>query len=165
MHFCLLQILNRDNVQEGNNEAAGYIVSRGIVVILRSAVIPDGSIVWVTDTSNKTKLMRIDYCCWDQLTKTANEAANVLSCPNFGRDPSLQAKDDQINIQHTFHAQDPSLSGKTKSKKQKNEKQKTVGSSGLMFCLQFFYLSSMSNSENKHIWVTLAPNTQQWLHG
>ncbi|XP_031129265.1 inactive glucose-1-phosphate adenylyltransferase small subunit 2, chloroplastic isoform X2 [Ipomoea triloba] len=40
-----VKILNRDNVQEGNNEAAGYIVSRGIVVILRSAVIPDGSIV------------------------------------------------------------------------------------------------------------------------
>ncbi|KAL2507205.1 Inactive glucose-1-phosphate adenylyltransferase small subunit 2 [Forsythia ovata] len=37
-------IINRDNVQEGDNEENGYIISGGIVIILRSAVIPDGSI-------------------------------------------------------------------------------------------------------------------------
>ena len=41
----LMQIINKDNVQEGNNEANGFIISGGIVVILCSAVIPDGSIV------------------------------------------------------------------------------------------------------------------------
>lgn len=41
-----MQIINKDNVQEGNNEANGFIISGGIVVILRSAVIPDGTIVW-----------------------------------------------------------------------------------------------------------------------
>lgn len=40
-----MQIINKDNVQEGNNEANGFIISGGIVVILRSAVIPDGTIV------------------------------------------------------------------------------------------------------------------------
>nr|XP_023912463.1 inactive glucose-1-phosphate adenylyltransferase small subunit 2, chloroplastic [Quercus suber] len=38
-------IINKDNVQEGNNEANGFIISGGIVVVLCSAVIPDGSIV------------------------------------------------------------------------------------------------------------------------
>uniref|UniRef100_A0A2N9EJT8 Nucleotidyl transferase domain-containing protein n=1 Tax=Fagus sylvatica TaxID=28930 RepID=A0A2N9EJT8_FAGSY len=38
-------IINKDNVQEGNNEANGFIISGGIVVLLRNAVIPNGSIV------------------------------------------------------------------------------------------------------------------------
>ncbi|KAL4631768.1 hypothetical protein ACB092_04G002400 [Castanea dentata] len=38
-------IINKDNVQEGNNEANGFIISGGIVVVLRSAVVPDGTIV------------------------------------------------------------------------------------------------------------------------
>uniref|UniRef100_A0A2N9I3J6 Nucleotidyl transferase domain-containing protein n=1 Tax=Fagus sylvatica TaxID=28930 RepID=A0A2N9I3J6_FAGSY len=38
-------IINKDNVQEGNNEANGFIISGGIVVVLRNAVIPNGSIV------------------------------------------------------------------------------------------------------------------------
>lgn len=38
-------IINKDNVQEGNNEANGYVISGGIVVVLPSAVIPDGSIL------------------------------------------------------------------------------------------------------------------------
>ncbi|KAK2974335.1 hypothetical protein RJ640_018042, partial [Escallonia rubra] len=40
-----VMIINNDSVQEGNNEANGYIITAGIVVILRSAVIPDGSIL------------------------------------------------------------------------------------------------------------------------
>ncbi|CBI24766.3 unnamed protein product, partial [Vitis vinifera] len=38
-------IMNRDNVQEGNREAHGYTISEGIVVVLKGAVIPDGSIL------------------------------------------------------------------------------------------------------------------------
>ncbi|XP_034686491.1 inactive glucose-1-phosphate adenylyltransferase small subunit 2, chloroplastic isoform X3 [Vitis riparia] len=38
-------IVNRDNVQEGNREAHGYTISEGIVVVLKGAVIPDGSIL------------------------------------------------------------------------------------------------------------------------
>ncbi|KAB1218192.1 Glucose-1-phosphate adenylyltransferase small subunit 1, chloroplastic [Morella rubra] len=38
-------IINKDNTLEGNNEANGYMISGGIVVILRGAVIPDGSIL------------------------------------------------------------------------------------------------------------------------
>jgi glucose-1-phosphate adenylyltransferase len=40
-----MQIINKDNVQESNREANGYIISGGIVVVLESAVIPDGSIL------------------------------------------------------------------------------------------------------------------------
>lgn len=40
-----VMIINKDNVQEGNMEANGYIISGGIVVIIRSAVIPDGTIL------------------------------------------------------------------------------------------------------------------------
>ncbi|CAK9165466.1 unnamed protein product [Ilex paraguariensis] len=40
-----VMIINKDNVQEGNKEAYGYIIAEGIVVIIRSAVIPDGSII------------------------------------------------------------------------------------------------------------------------
>lgn len=40
-----LQIINRDNVQERNREAFGYIVTGGIVVVLRGAEIADGSIL------------------------------------------------------------------------------------------------------------------------
>ncbi|KAK9287910.1 hypothetical protein L1049_016354 [Liquidambar formosana] len=40
-----VMIINKGNVQEGNREANGYIISGGIVVVLRSAVIPDGSIL------------------------------------------------------------------------------------------------------------------------
>ncbi|XP_048233893.1 inactive glucose-1-phosphate adenylyltransferase small subunit 2, chloroplastic isoform X2 [Ricinus communis] len=42
---CILNIINKDNVQEGNREANGYIISEGIVVVLQSAVIPDYSIL------------------------------------------------------------------------------------------------------------------------
>ncbi|KAL0392409.1 UNVERIFIED_CONTAM: Inactive glucose-1-phosphate adenylyltransferase small subunit, chloroplastic [Sesamum radiatum] len=40
-----VMIINKDSVQEGNMEANGYIISGGIVVVIRSAVIPDGSIL------------------------------------------------------------------------------------------------------------------------
>ncbi|KAA8532190.1 hypothetical protein F0562_006668 [Nyssa sinensis] len=40
-----VMIINKDNVQEGNKEAHGYVITSGLVVILRSAVIPDGSIL------------------------------------------------------------------------------------------------------------------------
>lgn len=42
----VMQITNKDNVQEGDMEANGYVISQGIIVIIRSAVIPDGSILW-----------------------------------------------------------------------------------------------------------------------
>ncbi|XP_031390884.1 inactive glucose-1-phosphate adenylyltransferase small subunit 2, chloroplastic [Punica granatum] len=38
-------IINRDSVQEGDREAEGYVIKDGIVVVLRGAVIPDGSIL------------------------------------------------------------------------------------------------------------------------
>ncbi|KAL5782058.1 hypothetical protein ACOSP7_007087 [Xanthoceras sorbifolium] len=40
-----VKIINKDNVQEGNREANGYIISGGIVVVLRGAEIADGSIL------------------------------------------------------------------------------------------------------------------------
>ncbi|KAL6527178.1 hypothetical protein OROGR_016268 [Orobanche gracilis] len=40
-----VMIINKDSVVEGNMEANGYIISGGITVIIRSAVIPDGSII------------------------------------------------------------------------------------------------------------------------
>ncbi|KAF5466169.1 hypothetical protein F2P56_016121 [Juglans regia] len=38
-------IINKDSVREGNSEANGYMISEGIVVVLHSAVIPNGSII------------------------------------------------------------------------------------------------------------------------
>ncbi|XP_072964789.1 inactive glucose-1-phosphate adenylyltransferase small subunit 2, chloroplastic [Typha angustifolia] len=40
-----VRIVNIDGVQECNREAHGYIISGGIVVVLRNAVIPDNSIL------------------------------------------------------------------------------------------------------------------------
>ncbi|KAK3204796.1 hypothetical protein Dsin_018842 [Dipteronia sinensis] len=40
-----VKIINKDNVQEGDREANGYIVSGGIVVLLRGAQIADGTIL------------------------------------------------------------------------------------------------------------------------
>lgn len=42
----LMQIINKDNVVEGNKEADGYVITGGIIVVIRSAVISDGSILW-----------------------------------------------------------------------------------------------------------------------
>ncbi|KFK42896.1 hypothetical protein AALP_AA1G052900 [Arabis alpina] len=40
-----VMIINRDNVEEGNREADGYVIREGIIVILRNAVIPNDSIL------------------------------------------------------------------------------------------------------------------------
>ncbi|MQL95345.1 hypothetical protein Taro_027996 [Colocasia esculenta] len=40
-----VKIVNADNVQEGDREESGYIITGGIVVVLKGAVIPDGSII------------------------------------------------------------------------------------------------------------------------
>ncbi|XP_075488182.1 inactive glucose-1-phosphate adenylyltransferase small subunit 2, chloroplastic isoform X2 [Primulina tabacum] len=40
-----VMIINKDNVQEANKEAEGYIITGGIIVITRSAAIPDGSVI------------------------------------------------------------------------------------------------------------------------
>ncbi|XP_052173289.1 inactive glucose-1-phosphate adenylyltransferase small subunit 2, chloroplastic [Diospyros lotus] len=40
-----VMIINKDNVEEANMESYGYTIKAGIAVILRSAVIPDGSII------------------------------------------------------------------------------------------------------------------------
>ncbi|XP_073314126.1 inactive glucose-1-phosphate adenylyltransferase small subunit 2, chloroplastic [Primulina huaijiensis] len=40
-----VMIINKDNVQEANKEAEGYIITGGIIVITRSAAIPDGTVI------------------------------------------------------------------------------------------------------------------------
>ncbi|XP_042479312.1 inactive glucose-1-phosphate adenylyltransferase small subunit 2, chloroplastic isoform X2 [Macadamia integrifolia] len=40
-----VQIVNKGNVQEGNRESDGFVISGGIVIVLKSAVIPDCSII------------------------------------------------------------------------------------------------------------------------
>ncbi|KAE8686718.1 Glucose-1-phosphate adenylyltransferase small subunit [Hibiscus syriacus] len=40
-----VKIINKDNVEEGEREGSGYIISGRIMVVLRSAEIPDGSIL------------------------------------------------------------------------------------------------------------------------
>ncbi|KAK8476836.1 hypothetical protein V6N11_030668 [Hibiscus sabdariffa] len=40
-----VKIINKDNVEEGDREASGYIISGKIMVVLRSAEIPDDSIL------------------------------------------------------------------------------------------------------------------------
>ncbi|KAJ4914513.1 hypothetical protein Rs2_00071 [Raphanus sativus] len=40
-----VMIINKDNVEEGNREAEGYVIREGIIVILRNAVIPNDSII------------------------------------------------------------------------------------------------------------------------
>lgn len=40
-----VMIINRDNVEESNREAEGYVIREGIIVILRNAVIPNDSII------------------------------------------------------------------------------------------------------------------------
>ncbi|MEM6597886.1 MAG: glucose-1-phosphate adenylyltransferase [Cyanobacteria bacterium P01_D01_bin.36] len=40
-----VQIINKDNVDEVEREAEGYYIRSGIVVILKNAVIPDGTII------------------------------------------------------------------------------------------------------------------------
>ncbi|XP_043708682.1 inactive glucose-1-phosphate adenylyltransferase small subunit 2, chloroplastic isoform X2 [Telopea speciosissima] len=40
-----VQIVNKENVQEGNREADGFVISERIVIVLKSAIIPDCSII------------------------------------------------------------------------------------------------------------------------
>ncbi len=42
---CDVQIVNKDNVQEAERENQGFYIRNGIVVILKNAVIPDGTII------------------------------------------------------------------------------------------------------------------------
>lgn len=38
-------IVNKDGVQEANHEEKGYLIKSGIVVIMRGASIPDGTVI------------------------------------------------------------------------------------------------------------------------
>jgi len=40
-----VKIINKDNVQEADRESQGFYIRSGIVVVLKNAVIPDGSII------------------------------------------------------------------------------------------------------------------------
>jgi glucose-1-phosphate adenylyltransferase len=40
-----VQIINKDNVEEAERESEGFFIRSGIVVVLKGAVIPDGTII------------------------------------------------------------------------------------------------------------------------
>ncbi|NMG20189.1 glucose-1-phosphate adenylyltransferase [Brasilonema bromeliae] len=42
---CDVQIINKDNVQEAERENQGFYIKSGIVVVLKNAIIPDGTII------------------------------------------------------------------------------------------------------------------------
>jgi glucose-1-phosphate adenylyltransferase len=42
---CDVQIINKDRVEEANRESEGFYIRNGIVVVLKNAVIPDGTII------------------------------------------------------------------------------------------------------------------------
>jgi glucose-1-phosphate adenylyltransferase len=42
---CNVQILNKDRVEEADREDQGFCIRSGIVIILREAIIPDGTII------------------------------------------------------------------------------------------------------------------------
>lgn len=42
---CNVQIINKDRVEEANRENQGFYIRSGIVVVLKNAVIPDGTII------------------------------------------------------------------------------------------------------------------------
>lgn len=42
---CDVQIINKDNVQEAERESQGFFIRSGIVVVLKNAVIPDGTVI------------------------------------------------------------------------------------------------------------------------
>lgn len=42
---CNVQIINKDNVQEADREDLGFYIRSGIVVVLKGATIPDGTII------------------------------------------------------------------------------------------------------------------------
>ena len=42
---CDVQIINKDRVDEAEREDEGFYIRNGIVVVLKNAVIPDGTII------------------------------------------------------------------------------------------------------------------------
>ncbi|MBW4582982.1 MAG: glucose-1-phosphate adenylyltransferase [Tildeniella nuda ZEHNDER 1965/U140] len=42
---CNVQIINKDRVQEAERESQGFYIRSGIVVVLKNAVIPDGTVI------------------------------------------------------------------------------------------------------------------------
>ncbi|MEH2073869.1 MAG: glucose-1-phosphate adenylyltransferase, partial [Nostoc sp.] len=40
-----VKIINKDNVQEADRESQGFYIRSGIVVVMKNAVIPDGTII------------------------------------------------------------------------------------------------------------------------
>ncbi len=40
-----VQIINKDNVQEGTREEMGFVIRSGIVVVIKNATIPDGTVI------------------------------------------------------------------------------------------------------------------------
>ncbi|ABG53383.1 glucose-1-phosphate adenylyltransferase [Trichodesmium erythraeum IMS101] len=42
---CNVQIINKDNVEEAQREEEGFIIRSGIVVVLKNATIPDGTVI------------------------------------------------------------------------------------------------------------------------
>ena len=38
-------IVNRDGVEEANREDLGFVIRNGIVVIIKNATIPDGTVI------------------------------------------------------------------------------------------------------------------------
>jgi glucose-1-phosphate adenylyltransferase len=40
-----VQIINKDRVEEANRENQGFYIRSGIVVVLKNAIIPDGTII------------------------------------------------------------------------------------------------------------------------
>jgi len=40
-----VQIINKDGVQEATREELGFVIRSGIVVIIKNAIIPDGTVI------------------------------------------------------------------------------------------------------------------------
>jgi glucose-1-phosphate adenylyltransferase len=40
-----VQIMNRDGVREATREELGFVIRGGIVVIIKNAIIPDGTVI------------------------------------------------------------------------------------------------------------------------
>ena len=40
-----VQIINKDKIEEAQREEEGFIIRSGIVVVLKNAIIPDGTVI------------------------------------------------------------------------------------------------------------------------
>jgi glucose-1-phosphate adenylyltransferase len=40
-----VRMLNQDRVQEGNREDLGFVIRNGIIVVIKNATIPDGTVI------------------------------------------------------------------------------------------------------------------------